>query len=278
MEKENEKMAGRYPDYDFPCCYFYVNSSNEVVYVGKANCTLPERIDAHSKEEKFNYENTSYTIYYQKFSKESDMDVAEKVYIKSLKPILNVIDNTTGFFPTVNIDFSMMQIYDQTKQYQKVEKRQKNKKNEKEKIIIDADNDLTIELSIFDTLNNTLEKNQQLLYWAVNTKIEYVDAHTVKIILIIDDSPLSKEFYYDALQYLCFVEGVWDYECVAHILGTKFIPSKAIILAHLIDYNKFEDCIQNFIERYKKKVKDCEKAIEEEKKIIEEKENKEVLN
>lgn len=255
-------MAGRYPDYDFPCCYFYVNSSNEVVYVGKANCTLPERIDAHSKEKKFNYENTPYTIYYQKFSSASDMDVAEKVYIKSLKPALNIVDNTTGFFPNVNIDFSAMQIYDQTKQYQKVEKRQKQvNKNENVEII---ENQPSSFLSFYE---HKFNEAQQLLQWAIETKIEYIDGRTAKISFLVDDSSLSKNFYYDALRYLCFKKGDWDDECAAHVLGTKFIQDNAIILVHLLNYNTFEDCIDYFIDRYKKQVKEWEEAIKKEQEI-----------
>lgn len=255
-------MAGRYPGYDFPCCYFYVNSSNKVVYVGKANCTLPERIDAHSKEKKFNYENTPYTIYYQRFSNASDMDVAEKVYIKSLKPALNVADNTIGFFPSVSIDFSTMQIYDQTKQYQKVEKRQKRiDKNENiEKIETQPPSTLSF-------YEYKLNEAQQLLQWAISTKIEYIDSHTAKIILSIDDSSLSKNFYYDALLYLCFKKGDWEDECAAHVLGTKFTQDGAIILVHLLNYNMFKDCIDYFINRYKKQVKEWKEAIEKEQEI-----------
>lgn len=102
--------------YNKPCCYFYIENDGTVAYVGKANGTLRQRVRAHSKEDKFDCAHTNYTIKYIEFDRASDMDVAEKCYIKSLKPRLNVIDNTDGFFPEVIIDFSKLCEYSNVRQ------------------------------------------------------------------------------------------------------------------------------------------------------------------
>lgn len=93
-------------------CYFYLDECGQVAYVGKANKTLPQRVYAHSKEQKFIEHSKNYVIKYQVFKTEADMNIAEKCYIKSLKPVLNVVDNTDGFFPDINIDFDSMYVYD----------------------------------------------------------------------------------------------------------------------------------------------------------------------
>lgn len=91
-------------DYSKPVCYFYIDDKGKIAYVGKANGTIVDRVRAHSKEEKFINCRCNFDIRYQVFDRTSDMDIAEKVYIKSLKPYLNVVDKTDGFFPDVNID------------------------------------------------------------------------------------------------------------------------------------------------------------------------------
>ena len=98
-------------DYSKPVCYFYIDSDGKIAYVGKANGTIVSRIKCHAKEEKFIDCHCEFDIRYQVFDKASDMDVAEKVYIKSLKPYLNVVDATTGFFPEVNIDVLSLEKY-----------------------------------------------------------------------------------------------------------------------------------------------------------------------
>lgn len=110
--------------YDKPCCYFYIEDDGTVAYVGKANGTLKQRVYSHSKEEKFDCAHKNYTIKFVEFDRASDMDVAEKCYIKSLKPRLNVIDNTAGFFPKVEIDFESLPTYEVNK------KRKANSKSE----------------------------------------------------------------------------------------------------------------------------------------------------
>ena len=80
-------------DYLKPVCYFYIDDKGQIAYVGKANGTIVDRVKAHEKEKKFSDCNCKFDIRYQVFEKSSDMDIAEKVYIKSLKPYLNVNDN-----------------------------------------------------------------------------------------------------------------------------------------------------------------------------------------
>lgn len=98
--------------YNKPCCYFYIDDDGNVAYVGKANGTLRERVSAHAHEGKFLRHSPRYTIKYVTFDRSSDMDIAEKCYIKSQKPPLNVVDNTPGFFPTIIVDFDAMKTYD----------------------------------------------------------------------------------------------------------------------------------------------------------------------
>ena len=99
-----------------PCCYFYLDEDNKIAYVGKANGTLKQRISAHSREKKFVECNCKFDIRYQVFDTESDMDIAEKVYIKSLKPYLNVADTSSGFFPKVIVDVNALPKYEFNKE------------------------------------------------------------------------------------------------------------------------------------------------------------------
>lgn len=91
-------------DYLKPVCYFYIDDKGRIAYVGKANGTIVDRVKAHEKEKKFIECGCKFDIRYMVFEKSSDMDIAEKIYIKSLKPYLNVADTTLGFFPDVKLN------------------------------------------------------------------------------------------------------------------------------------------------------------------------------
>ena len=95
-----------------PCCYFYIDPNGIIAYVGKANGTLDARVKAHAKEQKFMDCRCKFDIRYETFEKQSDMDMAEKVYIKALKPYLNVVDTTTGFFPLLDFKVEKLAKYD----------------------------------------------------------------------------------------------------------------------------------------------------------------------
>lgn len=91
-------------DYSKPIVYFYIDDNGKIAYIGKANGTIVDRVKAHEKEKKFIECGCKFDIRYMVFEKSSDMDIAEKIYIKSLKPYLNVADTTLGFFPDVKLN------------------------------------------------------------------------------------------------------------------------------------------------------------------------------
>lgn len=98
-------------DYLKPCCYFYIDDKGKCAYVGKSNGSLSNRINAHAREMKFINCKCSFDIRYVVFENENDMVVAEKAYIKSLNPYLNVIDRTCGFFPQIHWDINEFKKY-----------------------------------------------------------------------------------------------------------------------------------------------------------------------
>lgn len=100
-------------NYYSPCVYFYVDKNGICDYVGKADRSLISRIKSHAKEERFIKCNKKWTIKYVAFDNPHDMDIAEVVYIKSLNPMLNEQEKTSGFFPQVIIDFNQMETFEE---------------------------------------------------------------------------------------------------------------------------------------------------------------------
>lgn len=91
-------------DYSKPVVYFYIDDNGKIAYIGKANGTIDKRVKAHSIEKPFLDCKCEFDIRYQVFDKVQDMDIAEEVYIKSFKPYLNIIYNTSEFFQKVDLN------------------------------------------------------------------------------------------------------------------------------------------------------------------------------
>lgn len=73
-------------------------ADDQWVYVGKSAGALLSRIMSHAYEPKFQpYSNA--IIEYFECNSQSDMDLTEKLLIKTMHPILNVLDSTDGSIP-----------------------------------------------------------------------------------------------------------------------------------------------------------------------------------
>lgn len=70
--------------------YKYVYNG-EVIYIGKTNSSLKNRINSHSKEAKFKKYNTA-QVYCFQCKNRIETDIYEKYLINKYKPILNVAD------------------------------------------------------------------------------------------------------------------------------------------------------------------------------------------
>lgn len=79
------------------CIYKYVSlQDGSVLYVGKTDSSLKQRIDAHAKEEKFLPYLGNVEIFYFTLSNRVETDIVEKYLINQLKPTLNEKDMEEG--------------------------------------------------------------------------------------------------------------------------------------------------------------------------------------
>lgn len=79
------------------CVYRYtLVETGEVIYIGKTDASLKQRIDAHEKEEKFIPYLGLWKIDYMELANNVETDIIEKYLINQLKPILNEKDCTEG--------------------------------------------------------------------------------------------------------------------------------------------------------------------------------------
>ena len=79
------------------CIYKYVSlQDGSVLYVGKTDSSLKQRIDAHAKEEKFMPYLGNVEIFYFTLSNRVETDIVEKYLINQLKPALNEKDMEEG--------------------------------------------------------------------------------------------------------------------------------------------------------------------------------------
>lgn len=77
--------------------YRYIWLENrEIVYVGKTDASLKQRIDAHEKEEKFQPYRGAWKIEYVELSNRVETDIVEKYLINLWKPVLNEKDCVPG--------------------------------------------------------------------------------------------------------------------------------------------------------------------------------------
>lgn len=80
------------------CVYRYIlRDTHDIVYVGKTNSSLKARIDAHEKEEKFQYFKGRWRIEYISLANAVETDIVEKYFINKWKPILNEKDNVPEY-------------------------------------------------------------------------------------------------------------------------------------------------------------------------------------
>lgn len=85
------------------CVYRYTLESGEVIYIGKTDALLKQRIDAHQKEDKFAPYLGRWNIDYIELSNRVETDVVEKYLINLLKPVLNEKDHTQGLTMAVSM-------------------------------------------------------------------------------------------------------------------------------------------------------------------------------
>lgn len=79
------------------CVYRYrIIDTNEVIYIGKTDANLKNRIDAHAKEEKFIPYLGECCIDYIILKNKTETDIIEKYYINKYKPVLNEKDKLSG--------------------------------------------------------------------------------------------------------------------------------------------------------------------------------------
>lgn len=80
------------------CVYRYtLRETGEVIYIGKTDASLKQRIDAHQKEDNFAPYIGLWDIDYLELQNNTETDIIEKYLINYYKPILNTKDNVTGF-------------------------------------------------------------------------------------------------------------------------------------------------------------------------------------
>ena len=79
------------------CIYKYVSlEDGSVLYIGKTDSSLKQRIDSHAKEEKFFPYLGNWEIFYFRLSNRVETDIVEKYLINQLKPVLNEKDMEEG--------------------------------------------------------------------------------------------------------------------------------------------------------------------------------------
>ena len=70
------------------------------IYVGKSKKNLEQRIYDHSNDPRFSSYKEA-IIEYCELSTSSDMDITETMLIKTMHPVINVVDSTDGSIPFV---------------------------------------------------------------------------------------------------------------------------------------------------------------------------------
>lgn len=83
--------------------YKYIDlSTGQIFYIGKTNCSLKARIEAHKKEDSFQ-KYLDYKIEYTILKNSVETDSVEKVLINYYKPVLNQKDKVEGLTEYVNL-------------------------------------------------------------------------------------------------------------------------------------------------------------------------------
>ena len=77
--------------------YRYVlNNTQEIIYVGKTDASLKQRIDAHEVEPKFQPYLGRWRVEFIELANSVETDIVEKFLINSLKPLINEKDCVSG--------------------------------------------------------------------------------------------------------------------------------------------------------------------------------------
>lgn len=100
MRKKYKGYGGSRIGREFYVYRYTDKLTSQVVYIGKTNCSLKARVNAHKREEEFSPYDCD--IDYVKLSNEVETDSVEKFLINKYKPCINLKDKVP--FLTVEID------------------------------------------------------------------------------------------------------------------------------------------------------------------------------
>ena len=78
------------------CVYRYVYKNSDIIYIGKTDSSLKQRIDAHRKEEKFKPYLDNSKVDFVYLANRVETDIVEKFLINKYKPVLNEKDHVLG--------------------------------------------------------------------------------------------------------------------------------------------------------------------------------------
>ena len=224
-------------DYLKPVCYFYIDDKGRIAYVGKANGTIVDRVKAHEKEKKFSDCNCKFDIRYQVFEKSSDMDIAEKVYIKSLKPYLNVNDNTNGFFPTVQFDYKDLPIYENANIDRNIDSKKK-RKNSSKKRVTQAEKKKKRDdyIEYFKKVDNFMKCKFFTIAHCIPIYIDTCDAFSA----VVNGLNVLGRFSDNGNGTLCYLDGQQDYGMWSEFILIPFLETcvkKGILKTYCVENN-----------------------------------------
>lgn len=88
---------------------------NNVIYVGKSQTDIEKRIQAHSREDKFQKYLADADVYYCLLPNESTTSIYELYYINKYKPILNVSEKYDSDIVGIQVDEAAWELYSPSK-------------------------------------------------------------------------------------------------------------------------------------------------------------------
>lgn len=77
------------------CVYKYVYR-NSIIYIGKTDYSLKQRVSGHEKEKKFKKYLDDVEIYFIELKNKAETSFMEKYLINKYKPVLNIVDVYDG--------------------------------------------------------------------------------------------------------------------------------------------------------------------------------------
>lgn len=75
---------------------YILNDTQEVIYIGKTDASLKQRIDAHLTEPKFQPYLGRWRVEFIELANSVETDIVEKYLINTLKPVINEKDCVAG--------------------------------------------------------------------------------------------------------------------------------------------------------------------------------------